>query len=81
MEAITDATCLQRITMNVTVKKEQTFCFRSVDSNSQNDVEEIISKMVTTPTKVLNEIQHFPTLYIYILLYILTAILEMLIHV
>lgn len=50
--------------MNVTVKKEQTLCFRSVDSNPQNDVDEIISKMVTTPTKVLNEIQHFPTLYI-----------------
>lgn len=50
-EAITDATCLQRITVNVTLKKEQTLCFRSVDSNPTNDVDEVISKMVTTPTK------------------------------
>lgn len=68
-EAITDATCPQRITVNVTVKKEQTLCFRSVDSNPKNDVDEVISKMVTTATKILNEIQHFPILYTYITLY------------
>lgn len=50
-EAITDATCLQRITVNVTVKKKQSLCFRSVDSNTTNDVDEVISKMVTTHYK------------------------------
>lgn len=50
-EAITDATCLQRIIVNVTVKKNQTLCFRSGDLNITNDVNEVVSKMVTTHYK------------------------------
>lgn len=37
---------------------KRTLCFMSVDSNTTNDVDEVISKMVTTPTKVLNRIQY-----------------------